>query len=131
MIGEGAESRTEWEDGPNHVLLVPSSGYSDLAVRVEWGAGTAVLDSPPPPSSAAAAALSSASNKKKVGGAAGAWGLRWGRPGWQRARCPCPTPVHASPSASLTLPHLHPTLSPQEEPKAKVLAGSKWGGLLG
>jgi hypothetical protein len=34
----------QWEDGPNHVLLVPASGAASMAVKVEWGAGTAVLN---------------------------------------------------------------------------------------
>lgn len=41
----GADAYSEWEGGSNHVLLIPdSTTTSSLAVRVEWGAGTAVLD---------------------------------------------------------------------------------------
>ncbi|KAL4422984.1 hypothetical protein ABPG77_005464 [Micractinium sp. CCAP 211/92] len=41
----GAGAYSEWEGGSNHVLLIPdSTTTSSLAVRVEWGAGTAVLD---------------------------------------------------------------------------------------
>lgn len=44
MVG-GAGAYSEWEGGSNHVLLIPdSTTTSSLAVRVEWGAGTAVLD---------------------------------------------------------------------------------------
>ncbi|KAL4451967.1 hypothetical protein ABPG75_007629 [Micractinium tetrahymenae] len=41
----GPDAYSEWEGGSNHVLLIPdSTTTSSLAVRVEWGAGTAVLD---------------------------------------------------------------------------------------
>lgn len=49
--------------GANHVLLVPPSGYSDLNVKVEWGAGTSVMDHLPSASSASASSTSAA---KKV-----------------------------------------------------------------
>lgn len=37
---EGAGS--QWEDGPNHKLLVPSDGTGSMDVRVEWGSSATV-----------------------------------------------------------------------------------------
>ena len=38
---------SQWEDGPNHVLLVPAGGASNMSVRVDWNGGTAVLGDVP------------------------------------------------------------------------------------
>ncbi|PRW58670.1 carbohydrate-binding module family 20 isoform A [Chlorella sorokiniana] len=58
-IIEGPDARSEWEDGANHVLLVPSSGFNELFVKVEWGAGTSIMDNLPGSSSAASSSSSS------------------------------------------------------------------------
>lgn len=66
MIGDGPDARAEWEEGPNHVLLVPASGYTDLTVKVEWGAGTAVLDYMPATSGASTSSSSSSSSSSSA-----------------------------------------------------------------
>ena len=35
ISSEGGE--VKWEEGPNHVLTVPSSGVAQLAVEIDWG----------------------------------------------------------------------------------------------
>ena len=42
----GPDGATEWENGPNHVLLLPaaSAGASTMAVKVQWGAGTSIVE---------------------------------------------------------------------------------------
>ncbi|KAI7841621.1 hypothetical protein COHA_004791 [Chlorella ohadii] len=61
-IIEGPDARSEWEDGANHVLLVPSSGFDELFVKVEWGAGTSIMDNLPGSSTPSASSSSSSTN---------------------------------------------------------------------
>lgn len=125
--GEGGETRSEWEDGPNHVLLIPSSGYDSLNAKVEWGGGTAVLDHVP---------ASSSGSMKKVRSRVG---VMWGASnvGWEcgralrqlLARGPAAAVEHAAHCASLRRPRV-PTLAQEAKVGARATSG-KWGGLLG
>lgn len=44
------------------MLLVPSSGFDELFVKVEWGAGTSIMDNLPGSSAPSASSSSSSTN---------------------------------------------------------------------
>lgn len=98
---EGPDARSEWEDGANHVLLVPSSGFNELFVKVEWGAGTSVMDNLPGSSSSSSSSSITANGSSTASG---------------------------SSASSAKKDDSHSTTSSKALASSR---SSKWGGLLG
>ena len=112
--------------GANHVLLVPSSGFNELFVKVEWGAGTSVMDNLPGSSSSSSsssitangsstASGSSASSAKKVGcglRVGGCWLVECEGHGAAAGRAQWAAAISKQQAASCPIPHSHSSSPP-------------------